>query len=606
MGNKPSAAPIDPSQDTVANVLLRYLELEGVTHIFGVPGGGLIEMLDELYPARDRLAYVVCRQETGAGYMADGYYRASGKLGVVMVTTGPGATNALTGVMNAEAGGSAMLALTGEVAEQYFGMGYLQEGIDGKLDVNDVFKSAAAYSAVVTSPGNARTLIEGALRVAMGIPRHVAHLSLPVDVTGAAADLSLVPASPARYRTAPSAVSPDDVAAALDHLAGAKRPLIMLGNGCREALRDPTTATALRTVVERWAMPVMTSADGKGVFPESHPMSLRVFGIANCIWPYYWMTQKDPAYDALLVIGSGMGELATNKWNPLLKPQGPIIQVDADSRIIARDLPVALGIVGEAGAFIRALAGETAKLTPDQATVDAREAAVQAIKEAHSPFFAADQYDSVAAPIQPAALCRVMQEVLPKDTIIMLDAGNCVGWGCHYLRAEPGFEVHSSLDMGPMGFAVGAVVGAKLARPGATCVAFTGDAAFMMHGAEISTAQRNSVGAIWIVLHDNDLKMVSQGMAHFKGRDEAVWRELYSLGNPDLVKYAQGLGADACSIDDPASLAEALAAALKGAEKGRPQVIVAEIDCAACPPYYNPLYMPSRAEAQAAAKGSAR
>lgn len=595
----------------VAQLLLEYLKLEQVSHVFGVPGGGLIEMLEEFYQQRGDIDYVVCRQETGAAYMADGYYRATGKLGVVMVTTGPGATNALTGVMNAEAGGSGMLALTGEIAEAYAGLGYLQEGIDGKLDVNAVYRASCASSAILTSGVNAQRLIENALRAAMDVPRHAAHLSLPVDVTmqkavklgkpGAPPVPVDMPDAPARYRSAPPVAPKSKVADTLQILAQAKRPMLLLGNGCREALRDLATLDALIRFVESRGIPVITTADGKGLFPEDHPQSLRMFGIANSIWPYYWMTQTDPHYDALLVIGSGLGELATNKWNPMLKPDGPVVQLDANQRIIARDFPVDLGIVGEAGAFINALAKLSGEALPDAVEVKARKDKIAAIKAAHSPFADEAQYMSDAAPVQPAALCRVMQEELPRDgTIIMLDAGNCVGWGAHYLASKPGFEVHSSLDMGPMGFASGAVVGAKIARPDAACVAFTGDGAFMMQGAEISTAQRNKVGAIWVVLQDDDLAMVSQGMEHFKGGELPVWKDMLSLGSPDLALYAQGLGADAYTIDTPEAFRDALKTAIAKAESDkRPQVIVAKIDVTVEPPYYNPLYAPTKAEARA-------
>ncbi|MEJ6402919.1 thiamine pyrophosphate-binding protein [Yoonia sp. 2307UL14-13] len=599
-----------PKIQNVAQVLIDYLKLEGVTHVFGVPGGGLIEMLDEFRKQRDEIDYVICRQETGAAYMADGYYRVSGKLGVVMVTTGPGATNALTGVMNAEAGGSAVLALTGEIAEVYAGLGYLQEGIDGKLDINRIFQASVASSTILSSGVSAQRLIESALRTAMATPRHAAHLSLPVDVTSAPAiKLSKkktdripidMPDSPARYRSDPAAAPLSDVQKTLEILAGAKRPLIMLGNGCREALRDPVTLNALTRFVESRGIPVITTADGKGIFPEDHELSLRMFGIANCMWPYYWMTQTDPNYDALVVIGSGLGELATNKWNPMLLPKGPLVQLDANQRMIARDFPVDLGIVGEAGGFINALARLSGAAPPPPDEVSERKAKIAEIKKDHSPFLSDADYQSEDRPIQPAALCRVMQEVLPADgTIIMLDAGNCVGWGAHYLVSKPGFDVHSSLDMGPMGFASGAVVGAKIARPDATCVALTGDGAFMMQGTEISTAQRNKIGAIWVVLQDDDLSMVSQGMEHFKGGEPEVWKDLYSLGTPDLAKFAEGLGADAYTIDSPTDMEKALKKAVKKAEKDQiPQVIIAKIDSKAEPPYYNPLYAPTRSEAR--------
>jgi acetolactate synthase-1/2/3 large subunit len=582
---------------TVARLLLDYLRLEGVDHIFGVPGGGLIQMLWELYAADDQPRYVVCRHETGAAYMADGYYRVSGRLGVVMVTTGPGATNALTGVMNAEAAGSAMLALTGEIAQMYYGSGYLQEGIDGKLDVDEVFRAACAASAVLSTADNAPRLIESALRTALGTPRHAAHLSLPVDVTMAtvAPGSHPTPDSPARYRASAPVAPAAQVSDTVERLAAARRPMILLGNGCREALRDPATRAAFTGLVEAAAIPVMTTADGKSVFPEDHPMALGAFGIANAVWPYYWMTQTDPAYDLLLVIGSGLGELATDKWQPMLRPAGTMIQVDAESRVIARDYPVDLGITGEAGDFIRRLVAEAPSVVFPADVVAARRAFLAGIKTAHDRFADPDAYRSEAAPIHPAALCRVMQEVMPAEgSIVMLDAGNCVGWGVHYLTGGPGFEIHSSLDMGPMGFAVGAVVGAKLARPEATCVALTGDGAFMMQGAEISTAQRLGIGAIWIVLQDNDLAMVSQGMEHFKKGDLDRWRAMFSLGDPDLAAFATGLGAQASTVDSPAAFRDALGAALCGAAEGRPQVIVARIDRNAQPPYYNPLYTPPK------------
>jgi acetolactate synthase-1/2/3 large subunit len=603
----------------VADLFLDYLRREGVEHIFGVPGGGLIQMLQALYNADGKPRYIVCRQETGAAYMADGYYRASGRLGAVMVTTGPGATNALTGVMNAEAGGSAMLLLTGEIADAFAGLGYLQEGVDGKLDVNEVFRAAVAYSAIVSSQQNAATLVETALRTALGVPRHAAHLSLPVNVTMASLGPKArpMPKHPSAYRAGPPVAPGRDVGTAIEMLASSHRPLILLGNGCREALRDKATFDALLSFVETRGIPVMTTADGKGVFPEDHPLSLRAFGIASSMWPYYWLTQTDPAYDLLMVIGSGLGELATEKWGPILRPkEGVLIQLDADHRILARDYPVDLGIAGEAGDFIRRLCAESGASQPPKSEVEARKAKVAEIKKDHSPYADPAAYASDANPLHPAALCRVMQEVLPPDrTLVMVDAGNCVGWAVHYLVAGPdlnddpghdpgpGFEVHSSLDMGPMGFAVGAVVGAKLARreredcKDSVCVALTGDGAFMMQGAEISTAARFGVGAIWIVLHDNDLAMVSQGMEQFMHGDRDKWRDMFSLGKPNLELYAKGLGAQAYTVDSPAGFTKALTDAVANADLyNMPQVIVANIDRNAEPPYSNPLYVPSKAE----------
>ena len=165
-----------------AQLLLLYLGREGVTKVFGIPGGGLAELLIEFKNQRRAFEYVVCRHETGAAYIADGYYRATGTLGVVMVTSGPGATNALTGAMTAQNDGSGVLVITGEVAEQFFGKGALQEGVDTDLNIQAIYSAASVYSAEISDPSEAQTLIEQALRDAMSIPRGMAHLALPNNV----------------------------------------------------------------------------------------------------------------------------------------------------------------------------------------------------------------------------------------------------------------------------------------------------------------------------------------------------------------------------------------------------------------------------------------
>lgn len=595
----PPSPPVTPTI-TVAQTLIAYLKLEGVSHVFGIPGGGLQNLLVEFKNARRQIAYVICRHETGAAYAADGYARVSGGLGVVMVTTGPGATNALTGTMNADNDGSSLLTITGEVAQQFFGKGYLQEGTDLRLDVNRLFAASTDFSAMISLAGNVQELLEQALRVARGTPGRATHLSLPDNVS--LETLSPLPLAKTTesYRSGPGGIASRDVQRIAETLSQAKRPLIFLGNGCRKALAAGGLAQ-LQAFVEQYQIPVVTTADGKGIFPESHPLSLRVYGFANCEWPKYWMqpTRIDPnaePYDALLIVGSALGGLATNNWLPMIEPQGPIVQLDVDGRALGRGLPLAYGVVGEAGALFEALPAAATSCNWSQADIAARRAFVAGIKR-KSPFVAPKDYASKARPIKPPALIRVLQETLPADAIVMLDSGNCVGWASHYFVIDPPGQIHAALAMGPMGFGVGAVVGAKFAAPGKVCLAVVGDGAFLMHGAEVSTAQANRLGAIWVVLNDDDLHMVTQGMSilHPDHAEPKVYDQLYGLGKPDLVKFAEGLGADAHGIDDPAALAALMPKVLAAAAKGRPQVIVARIDRKQLPPYYNPDYLPPHA-----------
>jgi acetolactate synthase-1/2/3 large subunit len=578
--------------ENVATRIVRYLDLEGVDTVFGIPGGALGYVLVSLKDARKRLTYVVCRQETGAAYAADGYHRATGKLGVVMVTSGPGATNALTGTMNAQADGSAVLTLSGEVPEIYFGMGYLQEGIDSRLDVDAVYRAATGYSAVLTSPAQTGTIVGQALRDALTIPRQAVHLSLPNDVAGQAVPANVVfPPSTSSYRAAPGGVSLADARRALELVVAAKRPLILVGNGCRFPLRGPRRAL-LAALAERYCIPIATTPDGKAVFPEEHPLSLRVYGTGSCEWPYYWFSPSlvdpsSPPYDMLLVLGSRLGGFATNKWDPRLVPEGPVVQVDADASIIARAFPVELGIVGEVGAFIEALDVMSREFPPDPAAVAARRRLVAAI-HAKSPFADPRARDSEEVPMHPAALMKCIDQSLPDGAMVFTDAGNCVGWVEHYLVPREGIEVHSALDMGPMGFGVGATMGAKRGAPDRTCVGVVGDGAFMMHGNEVSTAHAHGIGAIWVVLYDDDLHMVTQGQEQFfpDPKDPTVWEHLYRLGNPDIAAFARALGAEAYDVKSPREASDALRRAYEGAAKGRPQVVVARIDPKPVPPYY--------------------
>ena len=594
------------SNATVAQMLLRYLQLEGATTLFGVPGGAVMHLLNELKDQRQTFRYVIARHETGAAYMADGYARVSGKLGVVLVTSGPGATNALTGTMNAQAAGVPLLTLTGEVSEAFFGMGYLQEGTDAGLNVDAIYGNATGYSAIVTAPTNAQTLLEQALRDALGRPGRAAHLSLPDDVMAAAAPAFRMPGKPANYRSLAGGCERAALQPAFDALLAARLPLILLGSGSAAALSGGGLA-AFTAFVERFAIPVMTTPDAKALFPESHPLSLRCFGQAFCEWTKFYMVPPllDPAdqslpaqYDTLLVLGTQLGGFATNKWDATLWPAGALMQVDLNPDVIGRVRPIDIGVVGELGAAIALLSELGSQAEPDCAAVAARRGFIARIKAQQSPYFSPQERDATGGPIEPAAVMKVLSQGLPAGSEIFIDSGNCVGWALHYLEVDPPTRVHSALAMGPMGFAVGAVVGAKLAAPGRPCLAIVGDGAFLMHGTEVSAAAACRLGAIWLVLDNQDLAMVSQGMKQAFHDTSGVWTDYYSLGHNDLAAMARALGADAYQVNDVADLQHALGAALNAAAvASRPQVIVARVNPMPVPPYYQPPGIPPAPQA---------
>jgi acetolactate synthase-1/2/3 large subunit len=345
----------------------------------------------------------------------------------------------------------------------------------------------------------------------------------------------------------------------------------------------------------------MTTPDGKGVFPETHPLSLRNYGLAACEWPKYYIAPEDfedntyyrgSKYDALMVMGSNLDGLATRvgkaAWNNLLIPNGPFIQVDLDQSIIGRGFPIKLGIVAEIGAVIDDLFELSQSTEPNPGVVQKRREFIEHIKT-HSPFIDPDKMHSDANPILPQALMKCIQDLLPPGAHLFIDGGNCIGWSLHYLVIDPPSQMHNSLNFGPTGFGTASVIGGKVGAPDNICIAITGDGGFMMQGNEIATAAKYNVGAIWIVLQDNDLGMVSQTMMYTSGSPipNPEWKNYYNLGKPDLAKFAEGLGAEAYNIYSPKEMRERFAQAIENAGlKKQPQVIVAHINTDEVPPYY--------------------
>ncbi|MEO6445949.1 MAG: thiamine pyrophosphate-binding protein [Gemmatimonadaceae bacterium] len=575
---------------SIPELIIKYLQLEGVDHIFGIPGGSFPDLLAALKPLRATLPYIVARHETGAAYMADGYHRASGKLGVVLVTSGPGATNALTGAMNAQAGMTSMLVITGEQPQSSFGLDWEQEGVDLDLDVLQVYKSAVAYSAMTPNTQDFDVLFRQALRIAQGRPGQAAHLSIPHDIMASTATNVRFPNSPSLYRATFDACAPADVQMVADALAAAQRPMILLGNGSRDALGSEEALAQFVAMVERFSIPVGTTADAKALFPESHALALRNCGYPSCTWPGLYFSpptgSPDAApFDCLIVLGSSMGDFATNLWDAAMVPAGPFIQVDANSKVIGRSMPITRGVIAELGAFIPALAAVMQERKPGPSVKD-RTAYLEWMKKTHSAYADPEARESDATPIRPERAMAIVSEMLPPGSHVFPDAGNTCGWTATYLELDPPSRMHAALDVGAMGYATAAVVGAKLADPSATCLSIGGDGSFLMHGAEVTTACQYGVGPIWMVWNENDLNMVTQSMAaHYPAPG---WDDYYALGNPDLVKVAEGFGAEAYLVHSPADLKDSLARAIDGGQKGRPQVIVVREDASARPPFNFP------------------
>lgn len=574
----PATAPLPPSAAasavafTVAELLLEHLKNEGVRAVFGLPGGPLSPLFDTLYH-EPSLSVVTARHEGGAAFMALGYARVSGRLGACFVTTGPGATNAITGIAAAQADSIPLLAVTAQVATSTFGRGSIQDSYD-RLDIVAMLKSVTKMSTMVCSPHNFSMTMRTAIRQAMTGRRGPVHLNLPTDLMKkrVPCDLQL----PHEYRPVSRPFDREAVKQAVDELFAARRPAILAGNGVNLAGARPE----LLELAELFSIPTATTPKAKGAFPESHPLSLRVFGTASSPWSESVLLEQGT--DVLFVIGSGLHESSTQGWEARLKPSGALLQLDIEPSVIGRNYPVKVPLVGDIKTTLRELLFHARRriASGERPYSDGGERLARLKREA-PPLLDEAASRSEAVPIKPQRLMRALNESLPDDAIIFLDSGSNTLWATHYLNATGrNMFVHNWGDFGAMGFGVAAPIGGKVAAPERAVVAIVGDGAFAMNGMEVATAAAHGIPVVWIVLNDSRLNAVFHGQTlQYEGR--TIGCEFPRL---DIAKIAEGLGAIGVRIVEPGAVGPALRAALAS---GLPTVLDVWIDADEVPPIHS-------------------
>ncbi len=270
------------------NLLLGYIAAEETRYVFGVPGGALAEFMRAAHQSAD-IEFIVSKQESGGAFMADGYARVSGKLGVCVATTGPGATNMLTGVTVANADGVPVLAIAGCTARTDSGRGAFQETSPSGVDMAAIFRHVGAFGELVSDPRTLPTVLGKAIRHCWAGSGGAAFVGVPTDVGAAPSDPAWAPKRYTQYRSNSRAFDDDSVARAVEILAGAENPCLFVGSGAKKASR-----TGLITkLAERLGAPAVTSHRAKGLFPEDHRLSLKNFGVASSLWASEWLTGSD-------------------------------------------------------------------------------------------------------------------------------------------------------------------------------------------------------------------------------------------------------------------------------------------------------------------------
>jgi acetolactate synthase-1/2/3 large subunit len=428
-------------------------------------------------------------------------------------------------------------------------------------------------SSMLANPAGAGGLLRQALRTAMTGRRGPVHLSIPTDLmllSSAGAALA-----PAQYRCEPSLFDREAVRRCARRLLDARRPGILAGHGVNLG----GAQAELLELAELLSIPVATTPKGKGAFPETHPLALRVFGLASSPLSERYLLSEGT--DVLLVLGSSLHENSTSGWDPRLGA-GLVMQQDVDPAVIGRNYPVSVALAGDVKTTLRELLFELRRrMALGETAPDGARAAFARFKAGVPAYLETEAMRSDAQPIKPQRLMAELDAALPVDALIFLDVGANTLWATHYLSATGrNAFIHNWGEFAAMGYGVAAAVGGKLAAPSRPVVAVVGDGGFAMAGMEVSTAVTDNVPVVWVVLNDARLNAVHHGQTmQYAGR--TIGTEFRRM---DVAGVAEALGAWARRVLHPGDLAAAVADALAS---GRPAVIDVRVDADEVPPMHS-------------------
>ncbi len=535
---------------TGAKALVESLRVEDVKHIFGLPGGAVLPLYDVLYDDPG-IKHILVRHEQGAAHAADGYARASGKPGVCLTTSGPGATNLVTGILNAYMDSSPVVAMSGQVPSKLIGADAFQEA-----DMLSVMLPIAKHNFIVRSVAEIPHIVKLAFKIATTGRQGPVHVDLPKDMQADKADVEI----PARVEYVKPTVFELDLARvleAVDLLAKAKRPLMYAGGGAISS----SASAELVALAELLGAPVVTSLMGKGAIPEDHPLALGMIGMHGRMVANLAVTDCD----VLLGVGVRFDDRATGDVKHFA-PKAKIIHIDIDKVEIGKNVRVDVPILSDAkralAAVLEGLRARAKRGRPSEWLTR-----IEKLSKELSPRM---DYDEV--PMKPQRVIKEIMSVLGGDAIVVTEVGQCQMWAAHYYVVKKPRHFISSGGLGTMGFGFPAAMGAKVARPECDVVDIAGDGSFLMNSQELATVVENEINVVVCILNNRFLGMVKQWQDLFYQKR----RSAVDLGMvPDFVKLAEAYGAYGDRVTRPGEVAPKLREALRC---GKPVVLDIPID----------------------------
>ena len=510
----------------VAELFVRCLEAEGVRHLFGIPGEENIDFMDALLDSK--LEFILTRHEQGAAFMADVYGRLTGRAGVCLATLGPGATNLITGVADANMDRAPVVALAGQVDT-----GRMHKESHQHLDLVKLFEPISKYATQIRTPGVVSEVIRKAFKDAEREKPGVSFIELPEDIADMPADGEpLKVQRPSRpYPT------PQKVKQAATLISKSRNPIVLAGNG---VIRG-SASSELVGFAEKLNIPVAMTFMAKGALPFSHPLSLGTVGLQGTDY----VSSGFEKADLVICIGYDLVEYSPANWHP--NRDKKIIHIDATPAEVDAHYILEAGVVGDIAEALNAIA-DRARPRESKIAYTLRQIIVDELQACEN-----DQ----GFPVKPQKIVADLRRALATEDIAISDVGAHKMWMARMYKAEAPNTCIISNGFASMGIALPGAIAAKLTYPDRKVVAVTGDAGFLMNCQELETAVRLGLQLVVLIWNDSKYGLIEWHQNKKFGRTSHI-----DFNNPDFVKFAESFGAKGYRVESAGDLLPTLEQAL--------------------------------------------
>lgn len=531
-----------------SDIIVECLLEQGADTIFGYPGGAVLNIYDSLYKYSDKIRHVITCHEQGACHAADGYARSTGKTGIVLATSGPGATNLVTGIATAYMDSIPLVAITGNVSCGLLGLDSFQE-----VDITGITMPITKHNFIVKSVDELADTIRLAFQIAMSGRKGPVLVDVPKDITQAFTEYTPAPAQKP-FEAAP--LKEDEISAAAELIANAKKPYIYAGGGVIAS----EASAELKTLAELTDAPVSCSLMGQGAYDETDRRYIGMLGMHGTVKAAYALNNCD----LFVGIGTRFSDRVTGDTSVFGK-QAKIIHIDIDPAEFNKNIDVDVTVSGDVKAVLSAL---NAKI--------AQQSHPEWCEEVLSGDFGEPvQEGTKELPVTPEAVIEELDRLTSGEAIITTEVGQTQMWAAQYYKCRNPRSFISSGGLGTMGYGLGAALGAKTGNPDKTVVNMAGDGSFAMNLNELISAAAHGINIIEIVMNNNVLGMVRQWQRLFYSKHFS--ETTLDARHIDYVKLGEAFGVKTFVIEKTEDITPALTEALS-ISKSAPVMIEVRID----------------------------